>query len=905
MPAPGGESIGKAWVEIYANGEKFKVSVRDEMKKADPEFEKAGESGGKRHAKGFEKGSDREMNGVLSRIHRRVSKMFDDLDSTTAVAGTKLTNRIGGRLDTLRVDLLRGTFYVRKGVQDMDRSIRESDAVRFLDRAANSATRLGRAIGSPVLRRGGDGIQYVGRQSERLGRTMDRTTESIIRTGDGVSRAFGRGSRNNFLNFFGGFIGGSVKLLALAPRLISFFASGAAGAGKFVGELRNGASIGEAFAASGFKTGGMLAKLGPVLIAAGVAAAVLVTILPVLVSILSLLGGVVVALTGSITFGLVGGLAALSALVLPLAGGLGVLVGSIASMDDGTKKALRQSIDPLIKRFKDLGDLGADALFAKAPEQAERLGKAFTGLDKLVSRTGDALSDVADTFIDSLSGDSFDGFIDVMETFIPNAIRTLGHVADDVLGGIGGLFEVIAMPGGIAERFLNWIARISSEFNEWANSAKGQNSIAAFLDRAGDSAETLGDLIDNVGELLGELFTAGQESGDTMIGNLADKVQDFVDYLNDNPGAVKDFFGDVTDFGNSVGTAIEQIFHLIDVLDSPTSRKAATAVFDIMTGGIEATTIAIGALEDGIANALQFVGGAISLLGDLVNKVNGIPAIGRLVPDGLGDSLKGIGSDLKGIGDQIDGKEYKLDVDTTDLEKVGAIAKTSDESLRQLLHLPPIAPKVKADQLGDALTLEEKLIKSHETYRNVPEAHPKVDRTQVLAARLATLQAQQRYETFAGVVSKGTKIKIDKTSADIARDAVQKLIDAMNRINPFKDIYIRTHRSGDDAGNTARSARGSILDGLPERRMAFGGMLNFQQVVGGEAGREALVPLDRPLDQVDPSVRFLAAVAQGRVQPGGGTQITIAPTVVTPTKDPSAVAREVADEIITGGGLDT
>lgn len=69
------------------------------------------------------------------------------------------------------------------------------------------------------------------------------------------------------------------------------------------------------------------------------------------------------------------------------------------------------------------------------------------------------------------------------------------------------------------------------------------------------------------------------------------------------------------------------------------------------------------------------------------------------------------------------------------------------------------------------------------------------------------------------------------------------------------------------------------------QRMASGGILyGPRRILAGEAGKEAIVPLNRALSQVDPSVRWLSAIAQGKGTPamasggivGGGKQITVA-----------------------------
>lgn len=73
----------------------------------------------------------------------------------------------------------------------------------------------------------------------------------------------------------------------------------------------------------------------------------------------------------------------------------------------------------------------------------------------------------------------------------------------------------------------------------------------------------------------------------------------------------------------------------------------------------------------------------------------------------------------------------------------------------------------------------------------------------------------------------------------------------------------------------------------------------------GEAGPEAIIPLDRPLSQVDPSVRGISALLQGQSgtadlsAPGAGTIIQPgAVTISTPYANPRLVALEVLDELV-------
>lgn len=89
-------------------------------------------------------------------------------------------------------------------------------------------------------------------------------------------------------------------------------------------------------------------------------------------------------------------------------------------------------------------------------------------------------------------------------------------------------------------------------------------------------------------------------------------------------------------------------------------------------------------------------------------------------------------------------------------------------------------------------------------------------------------------------------------------------------------------------------------------KFASGGVLSQPTLsIAGEAGPEAYVPLNRPLSQVDPSVRALSAFAQGKYEPteivgGGGKQVTFTGdiTLEAPNTDPELAAESWADKII-------
>lgn len=97
------------------------------------------------------------------------------------------------------------------------------------------------------------------------------------------------------------------------------------------------------------------------------------------------------------------------------------------------------------------------------------------------------------------------------------------------------------------------------------------------------------------------------------------------------------------------------------------------------------------------------------------------------------------------------------------------------------------------------------------------------------------------------------------------------------------------------------------IPGLPGS--AMGELISGGETIRrvGEGGlREAIVPLDRPLSEIDPAVRWLAAYAQGKpagaangAMVGGGRQVTIGELHLhTPTQDPRAAASEFLNHLV-------
>ena len=139
--------------------------------------------------------------------------------------------------------------------------------------------------------------------------------------------------------------------------------------------------------------------------------------------------------------------------------------------------------------------------------------------------------------------------------------------------------------------------------------------------------------------------------------------------------------------------------------------------------------------------------------------------------------------------------------------------------------------------------------------------------------------------------------------AESAADMIGKVASAVS------SLVAALHRITVPAALSSIFNMVSKISGVKLPYTASGGVFGSAQArIIGEAGPEAVVPLNRPLSMVDPSVRWLSAIAQGKGgsmasqgSSSGGRSIVVqqgAFQVVTPTKDPALVSRMVLDGLV-------
>lgn len=826
--------------------------------------------------------------------------------------------------------------------------IRDFEALRTqATRTGVSFADLGRNFGDIDLR------------TRRLHPTLLRFNQVLDDSAQRTGRMFGRGSRSNILNFFGGMVTGALRVAFLLPKLAAVglrvfdtltsvasrtaraFDDVRAGGGSMLAAVASGGRAAVAGLAVSMETAG-IALLGFV---AAAAAALLV--LGPLVAGISLLIGAVTALVSTLTLGAGAALFALAGAFVPLAVGIGVAVAAFKNLD----KESRQSLTRVKDAVSELGKAAAEGLqFARVDhaedhwhtvrtfeQQMKEIASLIQMLAPLTRNVGRALGDALDIFIDRVGGANgvWSRFIDKIDGdqsgerigWLARQVRTLGRIGTESFGGFLGLFQGM-MP--LIQRFLNWARDLTIQFNEWANSEDGLKTMHEWFERAGDSAAALGDWIGAAWDLLGQLITAGSGAGDSIFGDLADKFREWTDAIRDNPDILTDWFSNARRFAQQLGNAILGIAEILDALDTPRNRDL---IIDFFTG--------MGKLAEGVAKVIDGISGAIGGIGAAVDAVGG--AVGGFFSSIGGGGGGGGGFDqglviskFSGLGPKILKAIGRVDIkDVIKMTPLGFILSRFDglgNRIKKVIGKANIAdliigiPRALASLLNPFKGADGKVV------RNIGKANVAGIIIGVAKALLSLINP------FNNADSKVLRAIGKPNVSGFITGTAQALTRLVSTFNPAARQILNAIGNVDVSGiisGAGEAATGLVnaFSGLASRIVSAigtivphvnlpdipgigppfmtGGIITEPTValMGERRLKEAVVPLELPLSQVDPAVRELAAYARGAktssTSPGAGTsigrQVNADIVVQLPTGDPYAAAAAVVDRLAVVG----
>lgn len=932
----GGERVGSAYVKLIADGSSVPDDVRDAMERIEPTLREAGEDHAKAYDKGFDKQYEKDNEKFRDKLDKRLSKALGKLAATGKIIGEEVgdnlfegiesslsaafdddiakrirenlqsgfaidqdLDRLQARIANVNLEAIRATKELEaerkkaaaeaeraelalkkvaedalkakiKGEQDLQTEIRKTiaDTDRLADAAerelkswdrANAARLKGMADVlreqskmekvfekfdrqmSGVFKKGEKGWRSQADEIDHTGRRLVGFNSRLDQLSVRIGKITGKGSRNDFLNLFGALSEGISRVAFQLLKVPGYFQAA-------FGKNGGGLSLGSTLASAAVSIGG-------VAIAIGVVAAVLAP----LAALVSGLTAAVIGLVASLVFAAaaVGGLALVLGGVLVAS--IGAAVAAFKSLSDAQKDALKDSFKPLVDGAKEFGDAVAKNMLPGLKRAGELLAPLAEGAKEFGADVGSAFGDVARYFARATTSPGFLAFRDAFEHFLPQAVRDLGAIITNSLGGMAGIFRA-AIP--LTREFLNWLRGITKNFSEWANSEAGQEQLLNFFEKAGDSAKAVGDFLAGATEALAELFDQGKNSGDTIFTDMADALKRFAKYLKDNPDALTDFFDNGIRVARDLGKLILRISEAFDKLDTSKSREALHDIFEAV-GDIVEIIGKLGPVFSGLAKVGSIVraiyggvaryivnawGKVIDVFGKVIAGIGRIPGAASRTVNRIKGFFNSLPGRIAGVFTQMaasaaSGFARILDVGASKLSSLKSRASSTIDGITGFFRSLP--GRVSGALSGLADRVAEKFSAAKDRVSAIPGQI--VDLFSGLASRILSA---------IGTIDIGSLIKIPSPGGGV----------------PFVP------------GVATGGMFGHVTSG-PQLRWV------------GEDGPEAIVPLNRPLSQVDSSVRGLSAIAQGHA-PQQAKVDASGWTIVTPTENPAAVAQEVFNKMV-------
>lgn len=297
-------------------------------------------------------------------------------------------------------------------------------------------------------------------------------------------------------------------------------------------------------------------------------------------------------------------------------GGLGTYLGS-------------QITKPTFMRdLQSLADQGSRAFgsaarggfqFATAIEQVLLAAQPFTDwLGNTFEHLGKVASEEA--FVARQTGE-LGGFFDRTKS----SMQTMGHVADNVFGGLRGVMEAAR---GDSDSLWSSVDRTSKQFDDWANSVSGQSSMRTFFDQMrpilSDTVSLLGMVLKGVAglttgstgtQMLDAMKQAGPAIGDAIRSIITNFGPVVVQSLGDVVRLMADMAGSsgpltlVARAVGSIANAADDLLHALGPLGPAIATAIGTygllskmKVFSALDS-LRAKWVSVGTAADGAAAA--------------------------------------------------------------------------------------------------------------------------------------------------------------------------------------------------------------------------------------------------------------------------------------------------------------
>ena len=933
-----GTNVGDVYVRVHADNSAFAAEVAKDMR---GKGTNAGKTYGDEFYKGLKSSLKSKMEaefkqGFLSGDFSAYAKNFGTLDKAMDNVNQRLATmrRWGGMTRDQFDDLTATTKRFTKAAEEAAKQkLQYKDVENYSERLTEAARRMG--LFEDSARRSHISVRRLGIEMSRIKfredldlpsgfeRALERRSKSIRGFGSTMGRVFGLGSRNNFLNFFGSLVSGAASIPAMfvdiSQAAFKGFRAIGLGFDTLVENFQNaqgaGAKIASVFQTIGPPALQAATAVASIAVAIGGAMGIFYAlggVVQILTSLMSALAGGITIVVSALGIALVGAAGAAIPVLVGLAAGIGVVTLAFSSMSDEQKKAF----EPLKKKWEDYGKSVAKIFLKDMPtwlKTAENLLKTFVGptMEGIATEMTNAITGITKEFEKPGVKKALDAWRQAIAPIAGDITTAFGQASVGALAFFTPLL-------GPAKELSGWIEKSMTDFNAWATSADGQQSIRVFFEDAWGKAKSLGTSIGNVTTALGTLMTAASPSADRFLTWLDTKTTQLKDFLNSPEGQNKlaDWFKEAERMGGNLWTTVEKIGGWLDSMVTPENLANANKLVIALGQMADALKLLGPAFTLGGTYLMAFLGLVAVVIGDAMSKlgawmmdVGGLFILLGNVPGFdwakkfgedmvvAGASTGAFGEELKKLPDKV---KMAFEGDTSDLEnakgRADELGKPPDPVVTQFdgdtgqlsvaaqaaLIATGTVPKTwVTDFSGEHSALGQAAIASQAEIDRVHDEN--VTQFKGDKAPLAGTVGQ------ANAAIDGVKTSHVTTFDGNASPLLAKIANARAEIAGLMNFNVGA------LGNADLGGASGLVAGW-----AGGGLTRGAQIrLIGEDGPEAVVPLRRSLDRVDPSVRELSAFAQGMTPSKPGVTIADgAIRVVVPNADPKLAAEAVLDRLV-------
>lgn len=564
--------------------------------------------------------------------------------------------------------------------------------------------------------------------------------------------------------------------------------------------------------------------------------------------------------------------------------------------------------------------------------------------DQIAQNLGQATATITDAFADIIGSPAWTSFVNAMETSIPDAIAGFGIG----VAGLTSAFLSFAAAAGPAAFILG------AEFAEWgqsiADAVQAANESGALTQWLIDAGEMLGLVLDLVGELgqgLFYVFEAATPAAQTILGYLAQLAEQFSTWAQSMEGqstlaawfdqglvvlnallplisAVATTLADIVTptviaqlvtFIESLTSLIPIVGQVLALFSDLNVLGIVAALFDAIRVALEPVMPQLSELATTLGQALiTAITGLSPLLSALVQVVISLqPALNELLPivadliSELGVQLAPIVAELAPLITDLLNAFIPLVPELADalIPIIEFLVANLDITIQTLNFLIPVIAAVVTSLLPFIQTLTaiiKTVLPPLTNALNWVADSFRAMKPLITAVTTAIQNAAKPFKTFIDGLSQGKSVGV--AFGEAVRDAMQWIVDSINNVvGALRNIRWPSPPSWLTNG----------FNNTIGRFFATGGVVNGPtRAIIGEAGPEMVVPLARPLSQVDPAVRDVAAYAQGKMANrnmaaggiGGAGGMNIAEgaiQVVSPFANPRLVAEDVLDALVLAG----